>query len=628
MKFSLILPFQIKARPMSPPATSPYKSQLFNFLNRQSLRWRDRLGTVVRHLKVAAEWGTQILLYPAYLVVQAGRMAGRQLGQATVPAKLLDTPPQAEPPSPTPRADQPLQQVLEGISSWLPVVATDNSEIPLRSQKSELENQEYLNLKTAPFPPSPPLSSSSPLLKTKVQGIASLLGTRRLVLVDVGNQVLDILSNQQQEKLRQRISLEIANYCHEYRLVQTQGRKYPGLIPNFRKNQVNVLPAARFFWRVMRWVQTGPVAIAANLFGESHLVPPPPHPLSPSPPPPPILPQGNRQLAGLETKLSTGLKSLIHWSGQRFQGPIGLSFKPLTSFFSQETATTSNFNIAKIHEGVLTDVNSTSELPIDKVGGDPFEIQVLIQAAIDYFFGTKKGTGHFAGRDSSNSSTAPSLQGNSSRENVPLCGKSPFALSVGESQPPVEDPWLFWDDLFTKNSGQELIEAEFLENSSPPPLLADGLPIPSQRGTSVGEYIQQDLQQQGQSKSKSLRVSPISPKNLVKGQVSVGTVISQTDTNTKLGSQILSDGTDPQLGSKRRKGKIIMIDKNRYRKPDAITSQPTAADESLETAFDWLEAEVKPVGYIKHPLEMVLEWLDRLILWLEEWATRIWRWLQ
>ena len=73
---------------MSSSATGPYQSKFFNFLNRQSLKWRDRLETSARHLKVTVEWGVQILLYPAYLFLQAGRMAGQELKQVATRAQL------------------------------------------------------------------------------------------------------------------------------------------------------------------------------------------------------------------------------------------------------------------------------------------------------------------------------------------------------------------------------------------------------------------------------------------------------------------------------------------------------------------------------------------------------------
>jgi hypothetical protein len=54
---------------MSSSSPRPYKSRLFNLINRQSMQWRDRLGQAVRHLKVAAEWSVQALVFPLFLLL-------------------------------------------------------------------------------------------------------------------------------------------------------------------------------------------------------------------------------------------------------------------------------------------------------------------------------------------------------------------------------------------------------------------------------------------------------------------------------------------------------------------------------------------------------------------------------
>jgi|GEM_PF-1931708 len=41
-----------------------------------------------------------------------------------------------------------------------------------------------------------------------------------------------------------------------------------------------------------------------------------------------------------------------------------------------------------------------------------------------------------------------------------------------------------------------------------------------------------------------------------------------------------------------------------------------------------LSAEATAVGYVKHPLEQVLEWLDRVLFWVEEAVIRAWEWIK
>jgi hypothetical protein len=45
-----------------------------------------------------------------------------------------------------------------------------------------------------------------------------------------------------------------------------------------------------------------------------------------------------------------------------------------------------------------------------------------------------------------------------------------------------------------------------------------------------------------------------------------------------------------------------------------------------EQEGDYLETKSESMGYIKHPLEQVLEWLDRIMLRLETIAEQVWKW--
>jgi hypothetical protein len=51
-------------------------------------------------------------------------------------------------------------------------------------------------------------------------------------------------------------------------------------------------------------------------------------------------------------------------------------------------------------------------------------------------------------------------------------------------------------------------------------------------------------------------------------------------------------------------------------------------EQELETAFDWIEAQVQSLGYDKHILVWCLEWLDRLVYWLEQGIEKVWHWLR
>ena len=56
-----------------------YKSRLFNFLNRQKIRFTNQLGITLRHLQLVTETGVKILLYPVYIIVRTSISVRRLL---------------------------------------------------------------------------------------------------------------------------------------------------------------------------------------------------------------------------------------------------------------------------------------------------------------------------------------------------------------------------------------------------------------------------------------------------------------------------------------------------------------------------------------------------------------------
>ncbi len=264
------------------PSASPgrYQSRLFNFLNRQSRRFVDQCDRSVRHLKVATVWGAQILLYPVYLLVQGSLSAGRQLSnsaQSGWPQLNASTQAQKTPPS----SDTPIQRVLGEVSGLeLPVEALNVERLVGTEQPSNLPTfQPTTQLNLQPATASNLSAESNTTqdsgLRTDnvvIQGVATLLATRNLVLVTVQNQILDILTPQQQQKLLSKISWEVADLLRQWRLAQASNPKKAQRRLRAIAQPRLLLPV-RLFWQSMAWVQTSPVAIAANLFQEATLVP-------------------------------------------------------------------------------------------------------------------------------------------------------------------------------------------------------------------------------------------------------------------------------------------------------------------------------------------------------------------
>lgn len=61
----------------------------------------------------------------------------------------------------------------------------------------------------------------------------------------------------------------------------------------------------------------------------------------------------------------------------------------------------------------------------------------------------------------------------------------------------------------------------------------------------------------------------------------------------------------------------------------AIASPPRShSHRQVEAQPDWLETPARAIGYVKHPLQHLLEGLDRLMVALETAALKIWSWLR
>lgn len=102
-----------------------------------------------------------------------------------------------------------------------------------------------------------------------IQGLATVLETRSLVLVTNQNQILNVLTAEQQAHIQQKIIWEVAHYGRYLQIRQATQRALSRVHPSPEDSPV--LPPVRAFQQLMAWVQSGPVAIAANVFREAAL---------------------------------------------------------------------------------------------------------------------------------------------------------------------------------------------------------------------------------------------------------------------------------------------------------------------------------------------------------------------
>ena len=237
---------------MSSASSGRYQSRLFNFVHQRSRRLTEQCGRAFWHFKVATSRIAPVVLYPIYLLFQSSRATGRQMHQAVqqslpkLQAQDTDSQPQTSPPA----ADTPIQQVLllvdalpseEAISThsqdkteptnFLAFLATDtllNGGNPRTQVSSSWRFKFFPNSHTSTSSlthrstPHPSPSHN----RAVIQGIATQLSSRTLVLISAQNEILDILTPQQQQKLQEQITKEVADYWRYQRLAHSDKQRF------------------------------------------------------------------------------------------------------------------------------------------------------------------------------------------------------------------------------------------------------------------------------------------------------------------------------------------------------------------------------------------------------------------
>ncbi|MEH1812271.1 MAG: hypothetical protein V7K26_31945 [Nostoc sp.] len=206
--------------------------------------------------------------------------------------------------------------------------------------------------------------------------------------------------------------------------------------------------------------------------------------------------------------------------------------------------------------------------------------QALIEAALNYFFGL---------------GNRKTLETTTSNERLPgklFSSRLRKALSKNpliENQDLTNDPWLTWNDLF--GDSETVADKPVTLSGGINPALAPSL--------SIGHFPQKNLSVK-QSKVGSGLVQRKQPSsNLTSSKKTFGKVASVKQTQTRIS----------QTKSESRKGEILQ---QQFHQSSQVEAQP-----------DWIETTATSTGYEKHPLEQLLEWLDYVMVWLEERFVKI-----
>lgn len=473
--------------------SGPYQSQLFNWVSRRSHRWQDQSRQALRQVKVAALWGVQLLLYPIYLLLQTrlgAKMRPVRDGGQIPEGAAMDLADEAA----LLAVDAPIQTVLQAIQ-----ICWDEESLVSEDQAPET-TAGCVNPAgdLATFRKSQPPAKSTALAATqKLRGIATQLNSRTLVLVTAANQVLEILTPEQQQELQQRIVEELTRYGTQHRSMSWLGLR---VIPlKFR-------PLRRRWQQLTAWVPrvmpraTLPQGLTLRGRGS---------PLKQQA----SLRQGEAiPNAGLVAVATTARPVLARID----RVVVGLE-EYFQASFLQETLQPQRWGVLMrlpLRLRISKQVPGEIDFPQPDSGANSWRLRQLIQAAIDYFWG----------QSFLRSSVLSGLPATAAAQGDDAFFISFFSSPDLEIQP--GPAWLTWSEVFGAHPG--------------------------------GQH---------RDSARSSRRS---------------------------GSNTRSNQVDPQPA---RAGFI----------PATVTRSGTTE----------IETEAVFMGYDKHPLEQILQWLDKGLAWLE-----------
>ncbi|MFN6531214.1 hypothetical protein [Nostoc sp. ChiSLP03a] len=529
---------------MSSGSSGRYQSRLFNFVHQQSRRVTQQWEHTFRHLQVATKWGVEVLLYPVYLLFQSSESSGKTLHTREPQTRLKLQPNDTDfQPETLPNADSPIQNVLEAVNylspdepASTPTKASEHFN-PLAllgvfrlkfieknsnlTQSSNITANQALSLNPSQLDNA--LQQRLPI----VQGIATNLMNRNLVLVTADNEILDILTREQQAKLEDRIINEVANYWQCWRLI-------------IAKKETQLLPQIDRLLAKLTDVNPAKIPVLAESVPKDLL-------------------NTDKLLAFLDIAVAKLESNALVPAQKRSQEVIQVAQTQLNIFLYGKDQLAAKGEIAPNADGLETHSQN---------------FQALIEAALNYFFGV-------GNRKTLETTISNEMPGKlfSSRLRKAL-SKSP----LGENQDFTNDPWLTWNDLF--GDTETIADKPVTLSEEKNPALAPSL--------SIRHFPQKNLSVKQPKFGSGLVQRKQPSSNLASSQKTSGKVASVKQTQTRIS----------QTKSESRKGEILQ---QQFHQSSHVEAQP-----------DWIETTATSTGYEKHPLEQLLEWLDYIMVWLEE----------
>jgi|GEM_PF-6764502 len=486
-----------------------------------------------------------------------------------------------------------------------------------------------------------PLHTAFPL---QIRAIATLLETRKLVLVTEQNLILDILTPDQQQKLHHRIVWETLKYQHYQQVVGTIQKRFERYQKSPLARYLNNLPASQGLSRLTTWFEPAFAQWAQPLFEKIlsrlfHL------PLASAPQPagsnsedPSISSQADETasaLPGFKLRIPNFLNADL-WQALKPPGALvplnrvleQIEIPPFSSAaeLSATLADRGQDLLQQVQDGIAALLHPylsdrSTALPggqsaasgqttgllnaADTPNGFP---HTLMLTALQQLFAEGKSLFFNQTSDQSQIPALPEA-GNLPADPPFLAAfkalasllphrqtqsSSPQAVAPQCLYPQEDDPWLTADDLFSGSSFAAAVAPSTLDPTAANKPLETTLPLDYHLNS---------------ADAASLRLPP-------------------ANWLTDLG-QGIRDRIRKTLHHLHSRLSFPQSDAPTVT-ADADTSQLSTECQPTTPEFtpDWIETPATQVGYIKHPLERLLEWFDRIMFWIEKQIANLWHWLQ
>lgn len=638
---------------MSNGYSGPYQSRLLNFISKQSRQVADNCDRTWRQIQAATLNATQVLLYPAYLLVQSSRMLSRQLRESSQKVDLPElqeyggeeNPDWSENWYPGENSEvSSIDQILNLAENLLnsSQTATTLASFSLLIQTNPATGKATTDLpltlnfseKIAVHPTTSvlehPLAKTLSDTKPKVEGIASFIRARTLVLVGNENQILDILTPEQQELLESRITWEVANCGPERRAIAQKELQFNlGLKSAAKKAQ---LPPVRRFWELMAWLQSSPVAVKRNQFGESILAVKGAIDRNSILAQKATMPIAPANTAQQSIAASNSIDHHIPKLEANFNSKFDRSGNPLSfvTLLDRAAVNLEEFTLPPATKSEVKNDTSASETNLGLSAREILEkyaqsIEKMIWSSVDHLLGKETAA-------SDNTEKAIAIQ---------YYLKQKQEQEQTQNSPEVDRPWLNWEDLFGEPAPQHLIAGSSEADATAQSLIsqnsqkvkdeiAELVELPEGRSTAVSispypEAIHRLLAQLKQSlMAKVPQSQPQKGSNLAVTPEKSSALAAESTPGRAQDTQVPKH-TNPNTPQNNQSPAAITQQTSRYT-PATNPAQPKNQSAAVQPEAQYLETKAESMGYIKHPLEQVLEWLDAIMVRVEKIVEQLWNW--